>query len=383
VRLARTKLHREELGDKGTLHSIADALQRDVPAGVGAGGRIRLKKDDEEKVMTHGAGWAVARGFGTAGDLEKTEAGGCLQGADPGAVSEKARRRGRDQQGTLGSGNHFVELQYVDKIYDGKAAGAYGLQEGSVTVMVHSGSRGFGHQICTDYLEVMDRAVRKYGIELPDKQLACAPVASPEGERYEAAMKCAANYAWANRQCLMWWVAETLAKTLGVGRHRLGLSLVYDVAHNMVKRERHTVEGREMELAVHRKGATRAFPPGHREVPAAYAEVGQPVIIPGDMGRYSYVLCGRDGAMQETFGSCCHGAGRRMSRRAALRAARGRSLLKELEARGTIARCTGRDTLGEEMPEAYKDVAEVVNVVHTAGLAERVARLRPLAVVKG
>jgi tRNA-splicing ligase RtcB len=383
VRLARTKLHREELGDKGTLRSIADALQRDVPAGVGAGGRIRLKKDDEEKVMTHGAGWAVARGFGTAGDLEKTEAGGCLQGADPGAVSEKARRRGRDQQGTLGSGNHFVELQYVDKIYDGKAAGAYGLQEGSVTVMVHSGSRGFGHQICTDYLEVMDRAVRKYGIELPDKQLACAPVASPEGERYEAAMKCAANYAWANRQCLMWWVAETLAKTLGVGRQRLGLSLVYDVAHNMVKRERHTVEGREMELAVHRKGATRAFPPGHREVPAAYAEVGQPVIIPGDMGRYSYVLCGRDGAMQETFGSCCHGAGRRMSRRAALRAARGRSLLKELEARGTIARCTGRDTLGEEMPEAYKDVAEVVNVVHTAGLAERVARLRPLAVVKG
>lgn len=383
VRLARTKLHREELSGRTRLSAIADALLRDVPAGVGAGGRIRLTGKDEEKVMVRGAGWAVARGFGTAGDLERTEAGGCLDGADPGAVSEKARRRGRDQQGTLGSGNHFLEIQYVDKVYDRKTAGTYGLQEGMVTVMVHSGSRGFGHQICTDYLEVMDQAVRKYGIELPDRQLACAPLSSPEGARYEAAMKCAANYAWANRQCLMWWGAETLARTLGVGRDHLGLSLVYDVAHNIVKRERHTVQGREVELAVHRKGATRAFPPGHRDVPAAYAGAGQPVIIPGDMGRYSYVLSGREGAMRETFGSSCHGAGRRLSRRAALRSARGRDLLKELEAKGTFVRCTGRDTLGEEMPEAYKDVADVVSVVEKAGLAGKVARLRPLAVVKG
>jgi len=383
VRLARTRLGREELGDGEKLAAVADALLRDVPAGVGVGGKIRLSRGDGEKVMVQGAKWAVARGFGTEGDLEKTEAGGCLAGADPGAVSEKAHRRGRDQQGTLGSGNHFVELQYVDKVYDRKAADAYGLQRGTVTVMVHSGSRGFGHQICTDYLQVMDGAVRKYGIELPDRQLACAPVASPEGEQYEAAMKCAANYAWANRQCLMWWTAETLAGTLGVGRERLGLSLVYDVAHNMVKRERHTVDGDEVELAVHRKGATRAFPPGHREVPAAYAEAGQPVIIPGDMGRYSYVLKGLEGAMRESFGSSCHGAGRRMSRRASVRAARGRQILKELEAKGVYVRCTGRETPAEEMPEAYKDVAEVVDVVHRAGLAGKVARLRPLAVMKG
>ena len=383
VRLARTRLGRKELGTGERLAAIADALLREVPAGVGVGGRIRLSRGDEEKVMVQGARWAVARGFGTEGDLEKTEAGGCLGGADPGAVSEKARRRGRDQQGTLGSGNHFVELQYVDEIYDRKAADTYGLQQGTVTVMVHSGSRGFGHQICTDYLQVMDGAVRKYGIELPDRQLACAPVSSPEGIRYEAAMKCAANYAWANRQCLMWWAAETLADTLGMGLQRLGLSLVYDVAHNMVKRERHTIDGGEVELAVHRKGATRAFPPGHPEVPVAYAEAGQPVIIPGDMGRYSYVLKGREGAMRESFGSSCHGAGRRMSRRASVRAAGGRQILKELRAKGVHVRCTGRETAAEEMPEAYKDVADVVDVVHRAGLAGKVARLRPLAVVKG
>jgi tRNA-splicing ligase RtcB len=383
VRLARTRLGREELGAGERLAAVADSLLRDVPAGVGVGGRIRLTRGEEEKVMVEGARWAVAQGFGTEGDLEKTEAGGCLAGADPGAVSDKARRRGRDQQGTLGSGNHFVELQYVDEVYDRKAADTYGLRQGTVTVMVHSGSRGFGHQVCTDYLQVMDGAVRKYGIELPDRQLACAPVASPEGKRYEAAMKCAANYAWANRQCLMWWAAETLAVTLGVGYQRLGLSLVYDVAHNMVKRECHTVDGSKMELAVHRKGATRAFPPGHPELPAVYAEAGQPVIIPGDMGRYSYVLKGLEGAMRESFGSSCHGAGRRMSRRASVRAARGRHILKELRAEGIHVRCTGRETPAEEMPEAYKDVADVVDVVQRAGLAGKVARLRPLAVVKG
>jgi tRNA-splicing ligase RtcB len=383
VRLAGTKLSREDLRSGKILAKIADGLQQEVPAGVGVRGKIRLSGRDEERVMVEGARWAVDQGFGSDGDLEKTEAGGCIGGADPGAVSERARKRGRDQQGTLGSGNHFLEVQYVDRIYYPEAAVLLGLREGGVTLMVHSGSRGFGHQVCTDYLRVMDKAVAKYGIALPDRQLSCAPVTSPEGERYEAAMKCAANYAWANRQCLMYWAGEALQRILGVNAEELGLSLVYDVAHNMVKRERHLVDGIEVELAVHRKGATRAFPPRHEELPARYREVGQPVIIPGDMGRYSYVLCGQEGAMKETFGSTCHGAGRRMSRKAAVRASKGRRLFQELEQKGIWVRCSGRETLGEEMPDAYKDVADVVDVVHEAGLAKKVARLRPMVVVKG
>ncbi len=384
VRLARTRLHREDVEGTERMRTLVAALLARVPTGVGATGRIRLTPADEERVMERGAAWAVAKGYGTREDLEHTENGGCLEGADPAAVSDRARRRGRDQQGTLGSGNHFLELQYVEEVFDAAAAAAYGLEAGTVTLMIHSGSRGLGHQVCTDFLAVMEEAVRRHGIRVPDRQLACAPVRSAEGRRYLAAMRCAANYAWANRQCLMWWAAETLADVLGIPPARLGLALVYDVAHNIVKIEHHSVDGEEVELAVHRKGATRAFPPGHPEVPAAYREVGQPVIIPGDMGTCSWVLAGRAGAMERTFGSTCHGAGRVLSRAAAKRASRGRALARELEDRaGVVARSSGRETLAEEMPEAYKDVTEVVGVVAGAGLAARVARLRPLGVIKG
>jgi tRNA-splicing ligase RtcB len=299
-------------------------------------------------------------------------------------VSARARQRGAGQQGTLGSGNHFVEVQCVEEVCDAEAAAAFGLEVGMVTLMVHSGSRGLGHQVCTDYLGVMEEAARRRGIRVPDRQLACAPVRSPEGERYLAAMRCAANYAWANRQCLMWLAGEALAAALGLPPARVGLALVYDVAHNIVKFERHRVDGREVDLAVHRKGATRAFPAGHPEVPEPYRAVGQPVITPGDMGTGSWVLAGERRALEETFGSTCHGAGRVLSRAAAARAARGRSIARELEERrGVVVRSSGRETLGEEMPEAYKDVDDVVRVVVGAGLARRVARLRPLGVVKG
>ncbi len=383
VRLARTALSKADLDSRERLKRLVDALFAEVPAGVGSRGAIRLSPKDEEKVMVQGARWAVSRGLGSEGDLEHTEAGGVLEGADPAAVSEKAKRRGRDQAGTLGSGNHFLEVQYVDEVFDPEAAGVVGLEPASVTLMVHSGSRGLGHQVCTDHLGEMERAVRKYGIDLPDRQLACAPVGSPEAERYLAAMRCAANFAWANRQCLMWRAKEVMERVLGLSPRGLGMSLIYDVAHNIVKFEKHVVEGREMELAVHRKGATRAFPPGHEELPQKYRKIGQPVVIPGDMGRCSYLLVGTLQAMEETFGSTCHGAGRRMSRHAAIRAARGRAIFRELEDRGILVRCAGRETIGEEMPEAYKDVSEVVNVVERAGIARRVARLRPLAVVKG
>jgi tRNA-splicing ligase RtcB len=384
VRLVRTRLHREQLADRGLVRTLVAALLARVPTGVGARGRIRLSPADEDQVLVRGARWAVEHGYGSADDLVRTESGGCLAGADPDAVSERARQRGRDQQGTLGSGNHFLEIQCVDEVLDEPTARAFGLEAGQVTVMIHSGSRGLGHQVCTDYLPVMEAATRAYGIELPDRQLACAPIRSPEGERYLAAMRCAANYAWANRQCLMAWAGEVLESVLGLGPAELGMSLVYDVAHNIVKFERHVVDGRERELAVHRKGATRAFPAGHAEVPAPYRAVGQPVVIPGDMGTGSWVLVGLPGAMAETFGSTCHGAGRRLSRHAALRAARGRSIERELEDRhGVVVRASGRGTLGEEMPEAYKNVTAVVDVVQAAGLARKVVRLKPLGVIKG
>jgi tRNA-splicing ligase RtcB len=384
VRLALTKLRREELSGREQMRSLVAALSGQVPAGVGSRGRIRLGPADEEAVLVRGARWAVERGYGTAEDLEHTEDGGCLPDADPEAVSARARQRGRDQQGTLGSGNHFLEVQYVEEILDEPAARVFGLESGQVTLMVHSGSRGLGHQVCTDYLPVMEEATRKHRIEVPDRQLCCAPVRSPEAQRYLGAMRCAANYAWANRQCLMWWAKEVLEAALGISPARLGLALLYDVAHNIAKIERHVVDGRERELLVHRKGATRAFPAGHPDVPPAYRAVGQPVIVPGDMGTCSYVLVGQAGAMAQTFGSTCHGAGRVLSRSAALRAAKGRSIQRELEDRdGVIVRSAGRATLAEEMPEAYKNVSDVVAVVQGAGLARTVARLRPLGVIKG
>jgi tRNA-splicing ligase RtcB len=383
VRLVSLRIHRDELEKEGVKRTVVETLYRDVPTGVGSKGKIKLNENDRKKILVKGAKWAVDHGFGDYDDLDKTEAAGCLEGADPEVISPKAYERGKAQPGTLGSGNHFIEVQYVDEIYYPEAAGVFGLDVGQVAVMIHSGSRGFGHQVCTDFLGLMEKAVKKYGIEIPDRQLACAPLDSPEGQRYLSAMKAAANYAWANRQCLMYWTEEALQKALKKSPSALGMSLIYDVAHNIVKIEEHEVDGRRMRLAVHRKGATRAFGPGHEDVPSKYRPVGQPVIIPGDMGTSSYLLVGTEKAMLETFGSTCHGAGRVLSRKGAIKASKGRAIHRELEDQGVVVRATGRTTLREEMPEAYKDVSSVVDVVQRAGIGKKVARLRPLGVIKG
>ncbi len=382
VRLIGTNLTRRDLPPE-KLKSLVDALFAQIPTGVGSQGKLKLSPQQGRQVLAQGAAWVVKQGFGRPEDLEHTEAEGCLQGADPQAVSQRACERGARQLGTLGSGNHFLEIQYVDEVYDPQAAGVLGLEKDRLTIMIHTGSRGLGHQVCTDYLVLMGQAVRKYGIELPDRQLACAPFSSPEGQQYLAAMRAAANYAWANRQYLMYWTQEVLEKTLKISPRELGFSLIYDLAHNIVKVEEYVVGGKKMTLAVHRKGATRAFPPGHSETPAIYRSIGQPVLVPGDMGRCSYVLLGSDKAMQETFGSTCHGAGRMLSRKAAVRQSKGRSLARELADKGIIVRSSGRNTLQEEMPEAYKDVNQVVEVVHQAGISAKVARLRPMGVIKG
>lgn len=365
------------------MKDLVEVLYADIPSGVGSKGRIRLGQDDERRILLKGARWAVENGLGEESDLERIESGGMIEGADPSLITPKAYKRGRAQQGTLGSGNHFLEIQYVDEIYDEQAANGLGLFPHQVTVMIHTGSRGFGHQVCTDFLEVMERAVKKYGISLPDRELACAPFDSPEARDYLGAMRAAANYAWANRQCIMHWTREAFMKVLGASPASLGMGLIYDVAHNIAKVEDHVVAGKKMKLCVHRKGATRAFPPGHPELPAAYRHIGQPVLIPGDMGRASFVLLGTEAAMHETFGSTCHGAGRVMSRHEAIRRAKGRAIWRELADRGIIVRSAGRETLAEEMSEAYKDISEVVDVVHRAGISRRVARLRPMGVVKG
>jgi tRNA-splicing ligase RtcB len=355
-----------------------------VPTGVGAHRRdFRLTPADLRGVLTDGARWAVRRGFGTEADLDCVEEGGRLAGANPDLVSDRARERGCPQLGTLGSGNHFAEVQYVDEIYDRRVAEAFGLSLHQVTIMIHSGSRGLGHQVCDDHLKVMVAAARRYGIALPDRQLCCAPLGSPEGKAYLAAMAAAANFAFANRQVMAHWVRESVAAGLGLAPDRTGMAVVYDVCHNIAKFETFEVDGRQRRLCVHRKGATRAYPPGHPQTPPAYRDVGQPVLIPGDMGRYSYVLAGTHRALEETWGSACHGAGRRWSRAHAKRAVRGRSLFAEMEARGVYVMAAGKATVAEEMPEAYKDVADVVRVVHEAGLATRVARLRPIGVIKG
>ncbi len=381
VRLLRSNLSRPEVLPR--MKDLVVTIYNEVPSGVGSKGKLRLTREDQARLLEKGALWAVEQGFGTPEDLDRTESGGVMEGADPSLVSDKAFERGRAQQGTLGSGNHFLEIQYVSEIYDREAADRLGLFHDQVTVMIHTGSRGFGHQVCTDYIEVMERAAGKYGIELPDKELACAPVKSPEARDYLAAMKAAANYAWANRQCIMHWTMEALAKVLRMSPRELGLGLVYDVAHNIAKIEEHTVDGRSRRLVVHRKGATRAFPPGHPELPEAYRGLGQPVLIPGDMGRASYVLTGTVKAMEETFGSTCHGAGRVMSRHQAIRQAKGRAIWREMEDAGIVVMSAGKRTLAEEMSEAYKDVSNVVDVVHRAGISRKVAKLRPLGVVKG
>jgi tRNA-splicing ligase RtcB len=381
-RLLATDLQESDV--KGKIPRLLDQLFRDVPSGVGSSGAIaKLSREELKRLLVRGAAWAVERGYGSKDDLERTEDGGALPEADPDTVSERAYTRGQDQVGTLGSGNHFLEIQRVEQIFDAEAAAAYGLSQGQVTVMVHCGSRGFGYQVCEDYLEVMAAASRRYHIELPDRQLVCAPVTSPEGRQYLAAMACAANYAWANRQMIMHLAEQALLRALGISPKELNLRLVYDVAHNIAKLETHEVAGSALKTCVHRKGATRAFGPGRPEVPIHYRTVGQPVLIPGDMGTASFVCKGTDAAMAQTFGSTCHGAGRVMSRSEALKRAQGREIDRELESAGIFVRSQGRKTLAEEMPEAYKDVDTVVGVMDRAGISPRVARLRPLGVIKG
>lgn len=382
VRLLRTELTKQEVAPRIT--ELVNLLFSEIPSGVGSHGKVRLTKGDQTRPLLQGARWAVEQGMGEADDLLHTEAGGCIPGANPDAVSQKAFERGRDQEGTLGSGNHFEEVQVVSDIYDEQAANAMGLFVGQVTVLIHTGSRGFGHQVCTDYLASMERAVRKYGIQVPDRQLACAPVESDEAQAYLGAMRAAANYAWGNRQCLTHWTRQVFERLFRKSPRDLGMSVVYDVAHNIAKVEEHRVGGRSMRLVVHRKGATRAFPPGHPELPERYRAIGQPVLVPGDMGRASFVLVGTQGAMDETFGSTCHGAGRLLSRAAAIRAARGRAIEREVEdTYGVYVRATGRDSVKEEMPEAYKNVQDVVSVCQNAGISKMVAKLKPLGCIKG
>ena len=382
VRVLHCALRKRDLAERGK--PLVEALFRNVPSGVGSHRRdLKLSPKELRSVLLTGARWAVEHELGDPEDLEHIEEGGCIAGADPDQVSERAIERGRDQLGTIGSGNHFVEVGHVSEVYDPKVAAALGFELDQITVIVHCGSRGLGYQVCDDYLAQMLEASRRYGIELPDRQLCCAPIRSPEGRRYLAAMAAAANYAFANRQVMTHWARQSFAQALGAATRGVGLEVVYDVCHNIAKFETFPVAGRETRVCVHRKGATRAYPPGHPAVPAAYRAVGQPVLIPGDMGRYSFVLAGAPRAFAETFGSACHGAGRRMSRHQAKKQARGRSLLAEMEARKVVVMAAGMATVAEEMPEAYKDVAEVVDVVDRAGLARKVARLRPLGCVKG
>ena len=381
VRLIRTNLDVKQL--EGRTKGLVAKLFENVPCGVGSSGKIRLNQQEEKQMVEQGARWAVEREYGFLEDLQFTEANGFLSLANADAVSERALERGKNQLGTLGSGNHFLEVQVVDRILYREAAEVMGLTEGQICVMIHSGSRGFGYQVCDEHVKTWVQVAKKYGIDLPDRQLASAPINSKEGQDYITAMACGANYAWNNRQCIMHWVRQTFMDFFETGVDELGLELVYDVAHNIGKFEKHLVDGIERELFVHRKGATRAFPAGHPEIPDKYQKVGQPVLIPGDMGTASYVLVGSPSAMEQTWGTTCHGAGRMLSRRKAMQITKGRSIQKDLEKQGIFVRAEGRRTLNEEVPEAYKDVDEVVKVVDAAGLSRRVARLRPIGVVKG
>ncbi|HEY4003207.1 MAG TPA: RtcB family protein [Candidatus Xenobia bacterium] len=383
VRLVSTALAYEDV--KPRLKDLVAALYRAVPSGVGSKGGVgKLSQSDLLRVLKDGAGWAIAHGYGAQEDLQYSEERGCLKNADPELVSERALARGADQVGTLGSGNHFLELDRVAEIYDTTAAEALGLRQDGVVYAIHSGSRGLGHQVCDDFLRVMDRAMRKYDIHVPDRQLACAPIQSPEGQEYLAAMAAAANFAWANRQVMMANAADAIMQVMKLSPKALGRRLIYDVCHNIAKFEKHQVDGqKDVTVCVHRKGATRAYPPHHPLTPAAYQDIGQPVLIPGDMGRYSFVLVGSERAMQESFGSSCHGAGRVMSRSKAMKVGQGRHLRDELESAGIIVMAKDGRTLMEEMPDAYKDVNAVVDVMAGAGLSKKVAKLVPIGVVKG
>ena len=381
VRLAGTGLEKNEI--RPVVDKLVNALFQNIPTGVGSTGSLKLSIKEEIKVLRQGGRWAVHQGFGESSDVERTEDGGCMTEADPSVISERALQRGVKQLGTLGSGNHFLEVGVVDEIFDATTARVFGLFQDQVTVLLHSGSRGLGYQVCDDSLAFMAKHVKTLGIQLPDRQLACAMIPSAAGQRYFAAMACAANYAWANRQILLHRARETFQQVLGIGPRDLAMHQVYDICHNIAKRETHSVDGRARTVCVHRKGATRAFPPGHPDICEDYRQVGQPILIPGDMGTASYVLAGTQQAMQESFGSTCHGAGRVLSRTAARKRSKGRSIHRELADKGILVKWTGRSTLAEEMPDAYKDIDEVVDTVHGAGLSKKVARLRPICVIKG
>jgi tRNA-splicing ligase RtcB len=382
VRLVRTNLDQKEVADK--MQKIVASLFSNVPTGVGASGAVKkLNNAEMKQLLEKGARWAVDSGYGNSSDLDHTEEKGCLKNADSAAVSGRAVERGRDQVGTLGSGNHFLEVQIVNEIYDEQAAEAFGLFLDQVVVMIHCGSRGLGHQVCDDHLRVLSGAASKYKIHLPDRQLACAPIESDEGRDYLGAMSAAANFAWANRQVIMSLAKKSLLQSLNISEGELGFNLVYDVCHNIAKMEDHKINGRMQKVCVHRKGATRAFPAGHSLTPDSYKHIGQPVIVPGDMGRYSFVAVGCEKAMEDTFGSTCHGAGRVKSRKKALKEGKGRDLIGEMKRLGVVIQARGMRTIAEEMPAAYKDVSMVVEAMHKSGISRKVAKLRPIGVIKG
>ncbi len=379
VRLLTSSLPLKEV--EGRIAKLAEEIFRRVPAGVGRGGQVRLDRRSLDRVLERGAHWAVEQDMGLPEDLPYLESTGKIEGAQPEEVSRHAKERGSDQLGTMGSGNHFVEIQYVDKIYDLETAEAFGLFDGQVVILIHTGSRGLGHQVATDYIRLMLQNLKRWGIDLPDRELACAPIQSPEGQRYLSAMKAAANFAFANRQVITHLIRQAWKRIFG--KEGGGLRILYDVAHNIAKIEEYTIRGKRLRVLVHRKGATRAFPPGHPEIPGAYRGVGQPVLIPGSMGTWSYVLAGTEGSIQQTFGTTCHGAGRQLSRRQARKSITADQLKEQLRRQGILVYAHSKRGVTEEAPFAYKDVNQVVDVVHQAGIAKKVARLRPLAVVKG
>lgn len=382
MRLLRSGLSRKDVQQRST--ELAEALFRNIPSGVGSSRKdLKLNQKELKKVLSTGVEWTLKNGYGTPEDQFYVEAEGCIPKADPDKISDRALERGKNQLGTLGSGNHFLEIGFVEEVYDPEAAAVMGLEKDQATVLIHTGSRGLGHQVCDDYISIMLKAAERYGIQLPDRQLCCAPVDSTEGRAYLGAMAGAANFAFVNRQMIMHWTRETFAQVFQKKMDELRLELVYDVCHNIAKMETHQINGKDTALCVHRKGATRAFPPGHPEIPEKYRSIGQPVLVPGDMGRYSFVLTGTDAGYRETFGSACHGAGRVLSRKQAKKAAKGRAISRELEDKGIVVRSAGKRTLDEEISEAYKDVDNVVNVLHHAGISRKIVKLRPVAVIKG
>ncbi|MFA3782459.1 RtcB family protein [Melioribacteraceae bacterium 4301-Me] len=382
VRLAKTNLIYNEVKNK--IQKLVENLFKNIPTGVGASGAIKkLSKEELKKILRKGSNWAIENGFGKDEDVLLTEENGCLKDADPSNVSEKAIERGLDQAGTLGSGNHFLEVDIVEEIFDREKASIFGLFKDQIVIQIHTGSRGLGYQICDDYLKTLVSLEKKYAFNLPDKQLACAPIKSVEGQDYLSAMRCAANFAWNNRQIIMHLAKKSFEDTFNISENELGFSLIYDVCHNIAKVEEHEIDGKMKKVCVHRKGATRAFPPKNKFIPEKYKTSGQPVLIPGDMGRYSFVCAGTEKAMQETFGSSCHGAGRLQSRHKAMKEAKGKDLLSELNKQGIVIQAKGFRTIAEEMPQAYKDVSEVVDVMHNAGISTKVAKLKPIGVIKG